>query len=568
MLMQKLRKNIRYVLVVALVGFLGLIFFQWGANITGRKDERKTDVAKIDGVQISFGDYMGFVRTKEAENKGISREQIWAMLLEEIMWNKLIKEERIRVTDQEILAIIRSNPPREIYESEYMKNEKGEFDYNRYVELLRAPQSRAWLLEYEYKLRKEVPKEKLRSLLVSFGWTSFFEDSLALFLQMTKYDISYLQLPMFRARSLLDINDDEAAQYYASYIEDFTEPEQRVLKFVFFERKPAHYDTVEARELIEDFIIRIEEGEDFLDVAKEISDDTLVVIIFKGPVGLKPYLMNVYKDLKNGEMSGIINAPHGFEIIKRISNGKIHKVKTSIKISQTTIGEIFDKILAFKETAREIGFDSTAVEFDLTIHNTYPLDPNDVNFPVRNIDRFGEFVAKAKSDEIGGPFSSLGGYYLLVLDSIIPEYRPTFEDIASRVKGAMEKERLKIITRDYLNDIYGQLTTGKSMEEIASEDTLLYFREQQDINLAQVTMSMGGEFAGLVATLEPGQLSSPLTMEWAGYIIRCDKKMDIPFDSTMVMSIQMNKQSRLQSLTVNLFTPKEIEDNRDDFFID
>lgn len=156
----------------------------------------------------------------------------------------------------------------------------------------------------------------------------------------------------------------------------------------------------------------------------------------------------------------------------------------------------------------------------------------------------------------------------MVLDSIIPEYRPTFEDIASRVKGAMEKERLKIITRDYLNDIYGQLTTGKSMEEIASEDTFLYFRKQQDIDLAQVTMSMGGEFAGLVATLKPGQRSSPLIMEWAGYIIRCDKKMDIPFDSTMVMSIQMNKQSRLQSLTVNLFTPKEIEDNRDDFFID
>ena len=154
MLMQKLRKNIRYVLVVALVGFLGLIFFQWGANITGRKDERKTDVAKIDGIQISFGDYTGFVRTKEAENRGISREQIWSMLLEEIMWNKLIKEEKIRVTDQEILAIIRSNPPREIYESEYMKNEQGEFDYNRYVELLRAPQSRAWLLEYEYRLEK------------------------------------------------------------------------------------------------------------------------------------------------------------------------------------------------------------------------------------------------------------------------------------------------------------------------------------------------------------------------------------------------------------------------------
>ncbi|GAI92735.1 unnamed protein product, partial [marine sediment metagenome] len=265
------------------------------------------------------------------------------------------------------------------------------------------------------------------------------------------------------------------------------------------------------KERIEDFVVRIEEGEDFLELAKEVSDDTLVVIIFEGVVGLKPYLMNVYKTLKNGEMSGIINAPHGYEIIKRITKGKIHKVKANIEVSQTTIGEIFDEILSFKETAREIGFDSTAAEIGLQIRNTYPLDPDHVNFPVRNTKKFAEFVAEAKSDMIGGPFSSLGGYYLLVLDSIIPEHRPAFEDIASRVKGAMEKNRLKIITRDHLDDIYRQLTAGKSMEEIASEDTLLFFRERQDINLAQVTMTMGGEFAGLVATLEQGQLSNPLT---------------------------------------------------------
>jgi len=449
MLMQKLRKNIRYVLVVALVSFLGLIFFQWGANITGRKDERKTNVAEIDGVPISFRDYMGFVRTKEADNKNISHEQVWVMLLEEIMWNKLIKEEKIRVTDQEILAIIKSNPPREIYESEYMKNEQGEFDYNKYLELLRAPQSRAWLLEYEYKLRKEVPREKLRSLLASFGWTSPFEDSFGLFLQMTKYDISYLQLPMFRASILLDISDDEATQYYVSHVEDFTEPEQRVLKFVFFERKPTHYDTVEARELIEDFVFRIEEGEDFLDVAKEISDDTLVVITFEGPVGLKPYLMNVYKNLKNDEMSGIINAPHGYEIIKRISKGKIYKVKANIEISQTTIGEIFDEILSFKETAREIGFDSTAAEIGLQIRNTYPLDPDNVNFPVRNTKKFAEYVAEAKSDKIGGPFSSLGGYYLLVLDSIIKEYK---------TKNINEVEKYKAL------EVYKKIEERKAAE--------------------------------------------------------------------------------------------------------
>jgi len=568
MLMQKLRKNMKYVLVIALAGFLLLIFFQWGANITGRQDRPQTDIAKIDGVAVSFRDYLGFIRAKEAENRNLSPDEIWALLLEEMMWNKMIREEKIGVTDMEILAIIRSNPPREIYESEYMKNEQGEFDHNKYLELLKAPQSRAWLLEYEYRLRREVPREKLRSLLTSFGWTSPFEDSMGLALQMVRYDIAYLQLPMFRARALLDITDDEAKQYYASHADDFVQPQQRVLKFVFFEREPTHYDTVEARERIEDFLVRLEEGEDFLELAQDISDDTLVIINFQSSAGLKPYLMNVYKDLKNGEVSSIIDAPHGFEIIKRIEKGKIYKMKSEIEVSQTTIGEIYDNILSFKEAARDIGFDSSTAEIGLQVHQTYPMDPDNVNFPVRNTKKFADFVAKVKGDEIGGPFSSIAGYYLLALDTIIPAHKPSFEDIVSKVKTAMEKERLPQIMVEYLEKIYEKITHGQSIEELAASDTMLFIRRQEGLNLAQLQMGLGGEFAGLVATLEQGQLSKPLALEWAGYIIRCDRKTSLPFDSTMIMPLQMKKQSRLQEVTIELFTPDEIEDNRDDFFID
>lgn len=566
--MQKLRKNIKYVFIVALAGFLLLIFFQWGANITGQQDRPKTDIAKIDGVPVSFREYLGFMRAKEAENKNITPDQIWTLLLEEMMWSKLIREEKIGVTDMEILAIIRNNPPREIYESEYMKNEQGEFDYNKYLELLKAPQSRAWLLEYEYRLRREIPREKLRSLISSFGWTSPFEDSMGLAYQMVKYDIAYLQLPMFRARVLLDVTDEEAKEYYIDHADDFIEPEQRILKFVYFEREPTRFDTIEAKERTEDFLARINDQEDFLELAQELSDDTLVIMTFKGSAGLKPYLMNVYKDMANGEISGIIDAPHGYEIIKRIEKGKIYKMKVEIEVSQTTIGEIYDKILAFKEAAREIGFDSSAAELGLPVHESYPMSMDNISFPVRNTEKFAEFVTDVKKDEIGGPFNSVAGYYLLTLDSIIPEKKPQFEEIISKVKMALEKEKLPGLMADYLERAYDKIRAGQSFEQLSAEDTMLYFRQQDGLNLAQIQMGLGGEVAGLVATLEQGQVSRPLVLDWAGYIFRCNGKTTVAFDSTMIMALQMKKQSRLQEVTIDLFTPKEIEDNRDDFFID
>lgn len=564
--MQTLRKKTKYVLFVALAGFALLIFFQWGANITGTRDKRETDIAEIDGIPVSYTDYIKFVTMKENEYKGISREEIWNLMIEEIMWNNLIKREKIGVSDGEVWAVIRSNPPPEIYESEYMKNENGEFDFNKYYELLRAPQSRPWLLEYEYNLRRQIPREKIRSLMSSFGWVSPFEDSLTIAWQTVKYDIAYLSMPLFRVRNLLEISEEELQEYYNSNPEEFINPELKILKFVFFEKEASHYDTLEARERIEDFIDRIEEGEDFLEVAKEVSDDTTVVENFGGEISLRPYLMNVYKKLKNGEMSDIIQASHGFEVIKRVRKGVICKVKVNIEVSPTTIGEIYDKIMSFKETAQEYGFDSAAVDFDLSVRKTYPLSSDNVMFPVRNTEGLARFLSKAKVGEISGSFSNLGGYYLFTLDSIIPETYPKFEEVKPMIEEKIEKEKSTGVIKNQLNQVYSQLTTGKTLEEVTSEDTIMIFHNRKDVTLGQLQSALGSEFAGVVATLDSGQLSRPLVMDWAGYMIRCDRKVVNPFDSTMLAPLQIKRQVRLQELTVDIFTPRKIEDKRDLFF--
>ncbi len=566
MLMQKLRKHIKYVLFVALAGFAALIFFQWGANITGMKRGQETNIAKIDGIPISYTQYTRFAQSREQEFRGVSHDEIWNMMIEEIIWNKLIQKEKITVTDEELWEIIKSNPPREIFESEYMKNENGEFDFGKYQELLRAPQSRAWLIEYEYSLRRQIPREKIRSLVSSFGWVSPSEDSIALAAQTVKYDISYISLPLYRARYFLQISDTEAEQYYNSNREEFASPESKILKYVFFDKKPSPYDSTEAKERLEDFIARIKEGEDFLEVAMEVSDDTVIVKRFEGASGLKPYLMKVYRNLKKGEMSGIIQASRGFEVIKRIDEGLIHKVFVRIDISPTTVGEIYDRIMSFKEAAHEYGFDSVAIDFDLTVRKTYPLSKDNMTFPVRNTEGLVKFLSKAKMGEIGGPFSSLGGYYIFTLDSIIPKTYPKFEVIKSKVKGEMEQDRLRVIVKDRLNLIHSQLVANTSMEQIIAEDTVVVLHDRKAMTLMQIQGALGGEFAGAVAKLEQNQISSPLIVDWAGYIIRCDKKLDNPFDSTMLLTLQMKRQQRLQQITTRIFTPKKIEDNRDLFF--
>ncbi|GAG84125.1 unnamed protein product [marine sediment metagenome] len=119
----------------------------------------------------------------------------------------------------------------------------------------------------------------------------------------------------------------------------------------------------------------------------------------------------------------------------------------------------------------------------------------------------------------------------------------------------------------YLDDLSSQLMGGETMETIASRDTLALFRNDlKDVTLADIMGSYGEKFAGTAATLEPHQISSPLLTDWAGYIIRCDQKVPSVFDSTVVVHLQIKRQMRIQQLSQNIFTPKEIEDYRDEFF--
>jgi hypothetical protein len=567
-MMQKLRKQTRLVLFTVLAAFALLIFFNWGINITGRKTDQKADIAKIDGIPVSYRDYIQFMQIREREQKNISSEELWAEMINKITWSQLLQKEKIRVTDEEIWTIIRNNPPQELYESEYMKDENGEFDFNKYLELLRSPQSRQWLLQYEYNLREQLPREKLRSLIATMTWVSPFEDSILVALQTTQYDISLISIPLFRLRPLIQIPEEELREYFAKHLAEFINPQAKILKYVIFDRVPSHDDTVEIRETMEDFIMRIKEDrEDFLEVAKEISDDSIIEYRFDNVNELPSYLQKIYRELKNGELSDIVEVPGGFEVVQKVRSGLLYRAKANVYISPTTLGEIHDKIMSFKETAQEIGFDSAGVEFDVLVRKTPPLTTDKISFPVRNPAALAEYLSHTKKGEVFGPLAGFESYYIFTVDSIIPESKPPFEEIVSSIRVNLERDKLNDAMVQYLGDLRYQLEGGQTMESIAAKDTLIIFQNDlKNLTLADMAGSYGYEFAGTAAQLEPQQISAPVFTNWAGYIIRCDQKNPSPFDSTMIVYLQVKRETRLQHLSQNIFTPKKIEDYRDEFF--
>jgi hypothetical protein len=73
-------------------------------------------------------------------------------------------------------------------------------------------------------------------------------------------------------------------------------------------------------------------------------------------------------------------------------------------------------------------------------------------------------------------------------------------------------------------------------------------------------------FAGALASLEQGQVSAPVVDRYSGYVIRCDRKGEVQFDSSMVGVLQWKRQMMLQQISQIIFTPDEVVDYRDEFF--
>jgi parvulin-like peptidyl-prolyl isomerase len=566
-MMQTLRKKTRLVLFIALAGFAGLIFFQWGLDITGIRNRPETDIAKIGNQTVTYQDYRRFAMLKESENKNVTPDEIWRMLVDEIVWRELVRKERIGINDEEIWQIIRNNPPPEIYESEFMQDENGEFDWNKYYQLIQSPQSLQWLYQYEMQLRQNLPKEKLRSLISTMAWVSPFEDSIALSGMSNRYDISFLSLQINNMRGLVQVTDEEVEDYYRANQDEFAVPEYKILKYVFFERKPSSYDTLEARQRLEDFLAMVEEGENFTELAREVSDDTTIDYRFENENIMKPYMRTVYEELKNGEVSGIVQGARGFEVMKKVGRGSMQIVKANVQVSRTTIGEITDNIASFMETAEDIGFDSAAGDFGLNVLQTYPLDPEELNFPVRNLDGLADFLRDVKEGELSSPFSSLGGYYVFAFDSVIPGSKPSLEEASPRVRATVARQAYEKVMVEYLNNLHTQITSGVAMEAVAQRDTIVQFHG--DISgqvLFELRGTYGDKFVGALASLAQGEISAPVTEQYVGYIIRCDRKEEVPFDSTLAGMLQWKRQMILQQVSQELFTPEEIVDYRDQFF--
>jgi peptidyl-prolyl cis-trans isomerase C len=121
----------------------------------------------------------------------------------------------------------------------------------------------------------------------------------------------------------ITVSEDDMKSYYDTHQDEFKTPEMVRARHILIrvDKSASEEDKKKAKEKAEDILKRIHAGEDFAKLASDLSDDP-VSKSKGGDLGFFPRGMMVKSfeeaafALKPGEVSGIVESPFGYHIIK------------------------------------------------------------------------------------------------------------------------------------------------------------------------------------------------------------------------------------------------------------
>ncbi len=300
-----------------LLGYTALVFFVlWGVNLSGARAEMvdrivavvNEDIVSLTELNEAMAPYVEKIKTA-----GYPAEKEQAMLykVREDMLNQLIDQ---RLTDQETRRARISVSEKEV---------DGALDRIRQSQMYSEEEMKAALEQEGMTLeeyRKRMKEQILRTKLVNM-----------------------------EVKSKIIITEDDVKKYYDEHADEFQTEKTLQLRNILMEVLPFAQEPEKAavKKRMEDVAAKLKSGASFADMAKKYSESTLAkdggklgTFVFSD---LAPVLQEALADLKEGEVSDIIDTEQGYQIffIEKITRSQGKSLKeASPDIQEKLFSEI------------------------------------------------------------------------------------------------------------------------------------------------------------------------------------------------------------------------------------
>ncbi len=543
-MMQQLRKSTKWIMILVAIAFGGLMFFEWGMDITGQSAGSYGEIGRVNGTSVMYEDYFRtyqnlYSQTADSQEEpvtGAQNSQLEDQAWEEMVTNILIQQELNRrgivVTDEEILSAARFSPPPGVMERPELQTD-GEFDLAKYQQFLTVlpPTDLAALEDY---YRTVIPRSKLlrqvgSGIYVSDGdlWNTYRNQNEKASVRFVAFD------PLVRiSDDQFEITDDEVGDYYDENREDYFVPASARVISVAISKSLTEADTAAVVARAEELRQEILDGADFAEVAQaESSDDTTAPE--GGDLGVFPrdHMVPAFDSAVFAARLNRVTEPvrttygiHLIEVSQRWGGDSAQARHILLPFEHSEDSEIalftaadsleeLGESMALAEAASELGLEADTLEF---LENL-PFVPG-----AGNVADGGEwaFDPETSPGEVSPVFENRVAFYALELVSVEPSRYLTQQEAETAIRAEIATAKKVEIAMDEAREAADETRAGRSLAEVARElglelrDAGPFTRTEFVSGLGQYNPAVGTAFG-----LEIGEVSGAVQANQNVFVI-------------------------------------------------
>ncbi|MXV94379.1 MAG: hypothetical protein F4Z92_00535 [Gemmatimonadetes bacterium] len=543
-MMEQLRRSTKWIMILVALAFGGLMFFEWGMDITGQTSGSFGEIGRVNGTPVSYDQYMASYRNlydqlaqfqeepiTNAQNSELE-DQAWDEVVNSILIQQELQRRRIIVTDEEVQTAALLSPPPDLISSPAFQTD-GVFDITKYQQFL-ATADNLTQLQLEAYYRDVIPRGKLLRQVSSGIYVSDAELWSAYKDLNERASVSYVSFePLTRVSDdEIEISAAEVSRYYNDNTDEFLVPASAGVISVAFTKAPTPADTAAVMDRALEIRQSILDGEDFGDVARRESTDEATAPD-GGDLGVfsQGTMVSQFDSAVFAASVGRVTEPvrtsfgvHLIEVSERWGQDSAQARHILLPMARTDESEI--DLLATADSLEELGESmpltdaavSLGLETDtVDLIETLPIVPG-----AGDVAEGGEWVFDPETmvGDVSPVFENRTTFYAIEVVSIDLARTLSIEEAEVAIRGNIGTDKKVATALEEARELAAEVHAGRTLAEVAREcglevrDAGPFARNDFVPGLGRHNAAVGTAFG-----LEVGEVSDAVEANRNAYVI-------------------------------------------------
>ena len=423
------------------------------------------------------------------EDREYIRAVVWERMIQDLIIQEQIKKNNIIVSDEEVLYQLKNNPPAFLQGSSAFQT-AGNFDLEKYLDAILNPQGDEWRPIEQFMQEIYLPNYKLQQMVVNSASTSKQDVLDSYRSRFIDYKIEILHITdkaledneFFESMVEGRPTDQELNKLYDENIEDYKQAEMRYMKYVKWPIVSSSNDSLRTRLEAENLMYRINQGENFGDIANMYTEDPSNNMGENAPKGgelgwfNKGIMISEFDkaafEAESGDLIGPVLTSFGYHVInindkKTLEDGteqvNASHILLTVAPGKDTESDLSDTASIFSLDAKEGGFTALADSLGITINDASGVQKESIFIQDIGVAREAvRFAFNSNPGDISDVVSNDNYFLIFYLDSISEEKTIDFEDVKEELKAdfltSTKEKNIENIALGILKELNGTMT--------------------------------------------------------------------------------------------------------------